>query len=105
MAERRDDDLRRSIEEATGQNLEWFFDQWLMKGGYPEFEVAQSYDAAAKLLRLTVRQSQKVEQITPVFKTPVEIEVITKRPARVSRDDRSRRARFLFQCRKRPSRR
>jgi aminopeptidase N len=73
------DDLRRCVEEVTGQNLEWFFDQWLYKSGYPEFEVTQEYDRAQKLLRLAVRQVQEVNELTPVFKMPVEIEVITSR--------------------------
>ena len=30
-------DLRIAIEEATGQGLNWFFDQWLHHGGHPEF--------------------------------------------------------------------
>jgi aminopeptidase N len=79
------DDLRRSIEEVTGQNLEWFFDQWVYKGGHPEFEIVQEYDRPQKLLKLAIRQVQEVNELTPVFKTPVEIEVITEDGTRTFR--------------------
>ena len=39
-------DLRIAIEDATGQGLNWFFDQWLHQGGHPEFNVSWDYDSA-----------------------------------------------------------
>ena len=53
--------LRIAIEEATGQSMDWFFDQWLYKMGHPVFEVTKNYDAAAKKLTLNVKQTQKID--------------------------------------------
>jgi aminopeptidase N len=70
-------DLRIAIEESTGQGLNWFFDEWLAHGGFPEFNVSWRWDDAAKTVRLTVKQTQKVDAVTPVFEMPVEIELAT----------------------------
>jgi aminopeptidase N len=40
------DDLRAEMERASRQKLEWFFDQWLRRPGYPEATATWSYDAA-----------------------------------------------------------
>jgi aminopeptidase N len=72
-------DFKIAIEEATGYNLKWFFDQWLYKAGYPIFEVKYSYDDSKKLLKLEVEQIQPGDSLTPeVFKTPVDVEIATK---------------------------
>lgn len=68
-------DLRIAIEEATGQGMNWFFDQWLYHGGHPEFNVSWDYDAAAKQVRVTVKQTQKVDETTPLFRTSAEFEI------------------------------
>jgi aminopeptidase N len=52
------DDLRRAVLHATGQNLDWFWDQWIYQAGYPQFAVTHSYDSVAGALALTVRQTQ-----------------------------------------------
>jgi aminopeptidase N len=52
------EDLRRAVLEATGQNLEWFWRQWMYQAGYPEFIVSSAYDSAAATLAVTVRQAQ-----------------------------------------------
>lgn len=68
-------DLRIAIEESTGQGMNWFFDQWVHHGGHPEFNVAWEYDAAAKQVRVIVKQTQKVDETTPLFRTTAEIEI------------------------------
>ncbi len=81
------DDLRQAVLDATGQNLDWFWDQWVYQAGYPEFTVSQAYDAAARRLTLTVEQTQVdtatadstgFRYSTPsVFRMPVSIRVGT----------------------------
>ena len=70
-------DLASSIEEATGKNVDLFFDQWVYGAGAPKFEVSTSYDAAAKQLKMDVKQMQKVEGKVGLFNVPVEVEVTT----------------------------
>lgn len=53
--------LRIAIEEATGQSMDWFFDQWVYKMGHPVFEVTQNYNDSTKQLTLTVKQTQKID--------------------------------------------
>lgn len=71
-------DFKVAIEEATGQNLHWFFDQWLHGAGYPELEVHSEWQREQKTLRVSVKQVQEnKEDQTPVFRFPVEIEIRT----------------------------
>jgi aminopeptidase N len=82
--------FRIAIEEATGQSMDWFFDEWLYKMGHPVFRVTQDYDATAKVLKLTVMQDQKPDpdsQYPQVgfFQTPVDIEIGTAMGTRVER--------------------
>jgi aminopeptidase N len=51
-------DLLRSIEKATGRNLAFLFDQYVYRGGHPDFKVAYTWDGEAKLAKLTVTQTQ-----------------------------------------------
>ncbi len=66
-------DLKIAFEEATGRSLDCFFDQWLMKGGHPAYDVSWTWDDKASVLRVTVAQTQKTDDLTPLFRMPVEI--------------------------------
>jgi len=82
--------FRIAIEEATGQSMDWFFDEWLYRMGHPVFRVTQNYDPAAKALKLTVEQIQKLDPDsqypqTALFKTPADIEIGTATDTRVER--------------------
>lgn len=79
-------DLQRAFEKVSNRKLDWFFDQWVMKAGYPELRVRYVYDAAAKRLTLNVAQTQTPDDITPaVFRLPVEIELATANSSRTEK--------------------
>ena len=80
--------FRVAIEEATGQSVDWFFDQWLYKMGHPVFRVTQDYNAATKTLTLTVKQEQEIDPNNAYpqvdfFRAPIEIEIGTNSQTRV----------------------
>lgn len=51
-------DLLRAIEKTTGRNLTFLFDQYVYRGGYPEFKLAYTWDADSQMAKLTVTQTQ-----------------------------------------------
>src|SRR5207249_12148286 len=89
-------DFKEAIAEATGRNLDRFFEQWYYKAGHPEFEASWKYDDKTKLVALTVKQKQEVKDLTPLFSTPVEVEVHAKDKARRERIEVSRPDQVFF---------
>ena len=69
--------LKDAIEKATGQNLYWFFDNWVEGAGYPELEVEYEWQRENKLLKLSVKQVQELRDGVTVFKFPVDVEIVT----------------------------
>jgi aminopeptidase N len=51
-------DLLRAIEAATGRNLANIFDQYVYRGGHPDYKVSYSWDGDSNLAKLTVTQTQ-----------------------------------------------
>jgi aminopeptidase N len=92
-------DLQRVFEETTAQRLDWFFDQWVYKAGYPELRVRSFYHAPTRKLTLEVTQTQSAQAMTPlVFRLPVEIELATAAGKRTEKIEITRRKeRFTFQ--------
>ncbi len=91
-------DLQRVFEETTAQRLDWFFDQWVYKAGYPELRVRSFYHQPTGKLTLEVTQTQTAEAMTPlVFRLPVEIELATSSGERTERIEITQRSqRFTF---------
>lgn len=50
---------RLAIEKATGQDWNWFFNQWYYKGGHPKLEVSYKFDDASETATVTVTQKQE----------------------------------------------
>jgi aminopeptidase N len=52
------DDLRQAMEEASGQDLKWFFAQWLTRVDAPVIDGGWSYDARARKIVVDLAQTQ-----------------------------------------------
>ncbi|MGI0481655.1 M1 family aminopeptidase [Geminocystis sp. CENA526] len=55
-------DLLRAIEKATGYNLSPLFDQYVFRGGHPDFKINYSWDSEANLASVTIKQTQAKEE-------------------------------------------
>jgi len=81
------DDLRQAVLDATGENLDGFWSEWVYGAGHPAFTVTAAYDSAARTLALSVKQTQKDSatgdstaphyQTAAVFHVPLTIRVGT----------------------------
>jgi aminopeptidase N len=77
--------LRHAMEEESGQDLSWFFEQWVYGSGVPRLAVKHAYDKDAGLLTITVEQTQPVTDVRPLFRTPVDVEISPANGETISR--------------------
>jgi len=63
--------LRLALEEASGRDLNWFFNQWYYGAGHPVLDISYKWDDAAKTESIFVKQKQNGQ----VFKLPVAIDI------------------------------
>jgi len=81
-------DFMNAIEDATGQPLSWFFDQWVHKGGEPSYAVSFSERINANQKRsgvFLVNQVQELNDQVGLFKMPFEFEIYFEDGSMVSK--------------------
>ncbi len=64
-------DFRQVMEEATGTDLAWFFQQWLYRSGSPAVEGTWTYNSQSKLIELELAQTQTGD----VYRLPLDVAV------------------------------
>jgi aminopeptidase N len=70
-------DFQAVCEAETGQDLDWFFDQWIYDQGWPEYDLLwSSSNQGAKGYVLYVAVSQ-LQENAPIFDMPVELGILT----------------------------
>jgi len=74
-------DYERIHEQATGLNLDWFFNEWLYQAGYPQYRFAWSAEATGPFYRVITNLSQNNGNLAPpVFHMPVQLLFRTVHP-------------------------
>jgi len=68
--------FQQSVEQSTGMKLDWFFDQWVYKGGAPVYSYAwkNARQGNQDYLYLQIEQTQTSR---PVFIMPMDVRVTT----------------------------
>jgi hypothetical protein len=66
-------DLQYEFERVYGADLDWYFDQWVYKAGYPQFKYSWVTSNGGKTVKVTLEQVQEVTPLTPLFKCPVDL--------------------------------
>jgi aminopeptidase N len=67
-------DLRIAFEKITGEDLNWFFDQWYNKGGHPTIVIDYSWNDTLKQQSITINQKQKLSE-NPLYRLPLEVDI------------------------------
>ncbi len=66
--------LRLAFEEVTGEDLNWFFNQWFLGAGHPILTINYEYDVEHKNVKVLVEQKQD-STTSRLFKLPVDIDI------------------------------
>lgn len=71
------DDLLYAFNESTGMSLNWFWEQWIYKGGEPSYDVTCSdvTENGKRSTRFYVEQVHQMDDVTGLFKMPIWFEV------------------------------
>ncbi|MEP6675388.1 MAG: M1 family metallopeptidase [Ferruginibacter sp.] len=64
--------MRLAFEEVTGQDLNWFYNQWYFGNGHPKLKIDYLYDDAAGKATVIIEQTQNTGKI---FRLPIAIDV------------------------------
>ena len=69
------EDLRIAFEEVTGEDLNWFFDQWFKMPGHPDLEISHEFVDSSKTVLVKIEQKQD-NQGNQVYHLPASIDLV-----------------------------
>lgn len=76
--------LRLAFEEVSGEDLNWFFNQWFLGSAHPILDFTQEVDEGLSTLNITVKQKQNLE-LSPIYKLPMDIAIFDSKGKHIHR--------------------
>jgi len=67
--------LRLAVEEVTGKDYSWFFNQWFLDKGHPQLRVDRFYDESNQKLYISAHQIQDPSEHRSLFHLPLDIAI------------------------------
>ncbi len=97
-------DLRLALEDVSGRDLNWFFNQWYFNQGHPKVKVEYGYDAASKEAIVMLEQTQDPKENPAVFVLPMAVDIYNgaARPTRKMIEMNKRKQEFRFKSSSKP---
>ena len=98
-------ELRLAFEDVTGQDLNWFFNQWYFNQGHPSMNITYNYDEAAGEASVTIEQTQDPENMPPIFELRTAVDIYmangksTRQPIHVTEREQT----FTFPVSEKPA--
>lgn len=69
-------ELRLAFEDVTGQDLNWFFNQWFFHAGHPNLTIQYGWDETDKKATVTLEQTQSGSKDVPqIFDLPLNVDL------------------------------
>lgn len=68
-------DFRSAVEHASGRELGWFFDQWVLQPGFPRLRVTWNWSPTVRAADIVIEQTQ--DAAWPTFRLPLTLAVRT----------------------------
>ncbi len=66
--------LRLAFEEVTGEDLNWFFNEWFLNKGIPELKITYGYIPETKKASIKIEQTQNLNK-APLYKIKTSVDI------------------------------
>jgi aminopeptidase N len=63
-------EFRQAMETAAGEDLKWFFEEWVYGAALPQYELRQERQGSAMSQRVSIRQ---IQTLGPAFRMPLDL--------------------------------
>lgn len=94
--------LRLAFEEVTGQDMNWFFNQWFLNKGHAELKINYNWNASNMSQEVVIEQTQNLAT-TPLYQIPLDIDIYlsnSKKRERIVLTEQKQT--FAFRCESKP---